>query len=444
MRNIPVAFDSNPEWRIELLKTLITIAFLALLVLTGCSSPSATGIKVHIQNGDYARAVHLADSVLAGPEAGNAEIWYWKARAHCFQQDWESATAAFGQAYRLDPTRKPAIAEFWSAFYNTANSRFTGGDMSGAMEVLSQGAEIAPERPEFPQMKGDIRLNQGETAEALDLFEEAFSLGSSMVSSIEAELAAEADPYRKEFLENEYYRVLSGAVLSSYNSARILENLFFNTEDETLKREYASRAVAILHSGIALDPTNPDLLETLAEIHLIQGNYDEALEVFNNAEGAIAQNEAEGWITHEEAETMKGELMLTRGFALLEMDRSGEALEQLEASRSLLGDNYRILATIAHANVLLERYEQSLSVLRQALALPGLEAEEMANLHYMVFVNENRLERDQASLEALLEAIRYDPDNAMYYDYLASTYSRLGRRQSAIEAMEKAERLRAQ
>lgn len=424
-------------------KALITIAVAAVLVLTGCSSPSTTGIKVHIQNGDYARAILLADSVLAGPEAGNAEIWYWKARAHSFQHDWENAAAAFGQTYRLDPARQPEIADFWTAFYNTANSRFTGGDIPGAMEMLDLGVEIAPDRPEFPQMKGDILLNQGETAEALDLFEDAFNLGTAMVSSIETEMAAEGDASRKEFLENEYYRVLSGAVLSSYNSARILENLYLHTEDDALKQEYASRAVSMLESGIALDPTNPDLLETLAEIYLIQGKYDEALEVFDNAEASINQNESEGWLTPEEADAMRGELMLTRGFALLEMERSEEALVQLEASRALLGDTYKVMATIAHANVLLERYEQSLDALRQALTLPGLEAGEMANLHYMVFVNESRLERDQASLEALLNAIQYDPENAMYYEYLASTYSRLGRRQQAIDAMEKAEELRS-
>jgi superkiller protein 3 len=426
-----------------LLKALITIAFVAVLVLTGCSSPSTTGIKVHIQNGDYTRAIALADSVLAGTEAGNAEVWYWKARAHSFQHDWENAAMAFGQTYRLDPTRKAEIADFWTAFYNTANSRFTGGDIPGAMEMLDLGAEIAPDRPEFPQMKGDILLNQGETAEALDRFEDAFNLGTAMVSSIETELATEADPSRKEFLENEYYRVLSGAVLSSYNSARILENLYLQTEDEALKQEYAARAVSMLESGIALDPTNPDLLETMAEIYLIQGKYDEALAVFDNAEASIGQNQAEGWITPEEADAMRGELMLTRGFALLEMERSEEALQQLEASRALLGDTYKVLATIAHANVLLERYEQSLEVLRQALTLPGLEAGEMANLYYMEFVNESRLERDQASLEALLSAIQYDPENAMYYEYLASTYSRLGRRQQAIDAMEKAEELRS-
>jgi len=433
------------ERRVELLKGIVTAALVvSLIAVSGCSSPAITGIKVHIQNGDYERAIALADSVLAGPEAANADVWYWKARAHSFIHDWENSAEAFSETYRLDPARQAEIADFWTVFYNTANSRFTAGDIPGAQEMLSTGAIIAPDRPEFPQMLGDILVNQGQVEEALDRFDEAFALGNAMVADLEAQKGIEADPARLEYLENEYYRVLSGAVLSCYNSARILENLYLRSEDEAQKEAHAARAVSILDAGLILDPTNPDLLETKAEILLVQGRYDEALAVYDNAEQSILLGETEGWITAEESASMRGALYLTRGFALLEMERSEEALTQLEASRSLIGDSYDVLATIAHANVVLERYEQSIAVLDQALALPGLTPEELGNLNYMVFVNNSRLERDQVSLEALLTAIQYDPQNAMYYDYLASTYSRLGRRQLAIQAMEKAEELRRQ
>ena len=293
-------------------------------------------------------------------------------------------------------------------------------------------------------MLGDILVNQGHVEESLDRFDEAFALGNAMITDLDAQRSAETDPARIEYLGNEYYRVLAGAVLSCYNSARILENLYLRTDDLLQKEAYASRAISILDAGLLLDPTNPDLLETRAEILLIQGMYDEALAVYDNAEQSILLGESEGWITPEESTAMRGALFLTRGFALLEMERSEEALAQLEASRGLIGDSYDVLATIAHANVVLERYEQSLTVLNQALALPGLTSEEMGNLNYMVFVNNSRMERDQVSLDALLTAIQYDPQNAMYYDYLASTYSRLGRRQLAIQAMEKAEELRRQ
>lgn len=423
-------------------KYLFVMALGAFLFLSGCSSPAITGIKVHIQNGDYERAIHLADSVLAGPEAANAEVWYWKARAHSFVRDWENSAEAFGQAYRLDPARQADIAEFWSVFYNTANSRFSDGDIPGALDMLRTGNSIAPERPEFPQMLGDIQLNQGGVEDALDRFDEAFSLGRAMVAELEREKAVETDPARLEYLENEYYRVLSGAVLSSYNSARILENLFLRSDDPAAKEGYALRAVAILNAGLEIDPMNPDLLETMGEILLIQGKYEEALSVYDNAEQSIVQGEAEGWITPEESASMRGALMLTRGFALLEMERYEDALTQLQSSRNLLGDSYDVLATMAHAYVLIENYQQSLAILNEAKAIQGLTPEELANLHYMVFVNNSRMERDQLALESLLAAIQYDPDNAMYYDYLASTYSRLGRRQQAIQAMEKAEELR--
>jgi tetratricopeptide (TPR) repeat protein len=424
-------------------KAILSVVVFSLLIL-GCSSPAVTGIKVHIQNGDYARAIHLADSVLAGPEANNADVWYWKGRAHSFTRDWENSALAFAEAYRIDPSRAEEIGDFWSVFYNTANARFSQDDTDGALEMLQTGMSISPKRPEFPQMLGDIQLNLGEVPEALNLFDEAFRLAAVMIGEIEAEMGRETDPARYDFLENEYYRVLSGAVLSSYNSARILESLYFRAEDPQEKAAHADRAMAILEAGLALDPMNPDLLETKAELLLVQGLFDQALQVYDDAEQAILQGEDEGWITAEESREMRGAVMLTRGFALLEMERYEEALGQLEESRGLIGDSYDLLATMAHANVLLERYEQSLAILNQAMGIQGLSSSEMSNLHYMVFVNYSRLERDQASLEALLMAIQYDSENAMYYDYLASTYSRLGRRQQAIQAMEKAEQLRRQ
>ncbi|MBN1434252.1 hypothetical protein JW921_05785, partial [Candidatus Fermentibacterales bacterium] len=60
---------------------LASVLLVSAVLLAACASPALTGIKVHIQNGEYEDAVHLADSVIAAGEGQNAEIWLWRGRA---------------------------------------------------------------------------------------------------------------------------------------------------------------------------------------------------------------------------------------------------------------------------------------------------------------------------------------------------------------------------
>ncbi len=60
----------------------------------------------------------------------------------------------------------------------------------------------------------------------------------------------------------------------------------------------------------------------------------------------------------------------------------------------------------------------------------------------MVYANYIRLEQDNDALQAILNAIQYDGNNADYYEYLAQTYSTLGRNSQAMEAMAKSQSLR--
>ena len=68
---------------------------LAVVLAASCASPALTGIKVHIQNGEYEDAVHLADSVIAGGEDQNADIWLWRGRALGSLRDYAGAAESF-------------------------------------------------------------------------------------------------------------------------------------------------------------------------------------------------------------------------------------------------------------------------------------------------------------------------------------------------------------
>ncbi|HOP26355.1 MAG TPA: tetratricopeptide repeat protein [Candidatus Sabulitectum sp.] len=426
-------------------KILVPVLVLAgLLMIAACSSPAVTGIKVHIQNGEYQDAIHLADSVIAGAEAENPEVWYWRGRAYSFMMDWEGSAESFKTAYELDPSYASSIINYWPSFYNAAANYVEADRIDEAVAMLETGMEIVPERPEFDQMLGQIALNAGEKQVALEHFLKSVDLAEVRIATLQERYAAETDPVLQEQIGEQLDRNISTVVLSSYNAGAILKNFYFATEDEAEKAALVEQAIAVFNRGIEADPSNADLMTGLAEIYILEEMYSEALAIYDNALIAIDQSLEDGWISPEDATAMRANVLLTRGFTFIEMERYDEGIQALEECRVTLGDTYQVLAMIGHANFVMENYDESLDIMTQLTQMDGLTAEEYANAWYMMYANYIRLERDNDALQAIQAAIQYDGDNADYYEFLAQTYSTLGRNAQAMEAMEKAQSLRNQ
>lgn len=415
-----------------------------LLLMAACSSPAVTGIKVHIQNSEYLEAIHLADSVLAGSERDNPEVWYWRGRAYSMIRNWEGSAESFKRAYELDPAYAANMVNYWPAFYNTSTTYVDAGNIDAAVGMLEAGKNIVPSRPEFDQMLGQIALNAGDTEVALERFLASIDLALARINLLQQRIAEAADPELAEQLTEEYDRMTSSVVLSSYNAGSILKSFYFNAEDEAEKADLLDRAVLIYSKGIETDPSNADLMTGLAEFYILAEQYDNALGIYDNALVAIDNGVEEGWITPEDASDMRANVLLTRGFTFIEMERYDEGIAALEECRTTLGDTYQVLAMIGHANFVMNNYAQSISVMTRLTEKEGLTSEEYANAWYMIYANNIRLEKDSDALQAILNAIQYDGNNADYYEYLAQTYSTLGRNSQAMQAMEKAQSLRSQ
>lgn len=425
----------------NLAKLLVSVAA-GLLIIAGCSSPAVTGIKVHIQNSEYQEAIHLADSVIANGEGSNPEVWYWKARAYSMMRVWDEAAVSFGKAYELDPLMAANIATYWPAFYNTATGYIEEGRIEDAISMLQTGGAIVPERPEFDQLLGDIALNRHDYEEAVARFEVSIELAIAQMDVIQTNIAESEDPAWIEQLNSEYDRMVQSVVLSTYNTGAVLENLYMNTEDEAAAADYMAEAVVVYTRGIEIDPSSADLLTGLAKFYILSEQYDEALATYDNALAAIDAGVEEGWIEEEEAADMRAGVLLTRGFTFIEMERFDDGIAALEECRAQMGNTYQVLAMIGHANFIMEQYNESIEVMEHLTEMDDLTNDEYANAWYMVYANYIRLEEDTDALQAILTAIQYDGDNADYYEYLAQTYSTLGRNSQAMEAMEKAQSLR--
>ena len=413
-----------------------------LLIVAGCSSPAVTGIKVHIQNSEYNEAIHLADSVIANGEGSNPEVWYWRGRAYSMMRIWDEAAVSFVKTYELDPLMAANLSNYWPAFYNTAASYIEEGRTEDAVSMLTAGREIVPERPEFDQMLGDMALNQDNYEVALAYFENAIELAVSQDQALRVRIDESLDPEITAQLETERDRMTQSVVLSSYNSGSILKRLYMNSEDEATAAEYMAEAVAVYTRALEIDPSSADLMTALAEFYILSEQYEEVLAIYDNALIAINAGVQDGWIAEEDATEMRAGVLLRRGFTYIEMERFDEGIAALEECRIQMGNTYQVLAMIGHANFIMENYSKSIEVMEQLTVMDGLTNDEYANAWYMLYANHIRLEEDSDALQAMLTAIQYDGDNAEYYEYLAQTYSTLGRNGLAMEAMEKAQSLR--
>jgi len=423
---------------------LVLTVVTGLLVLVSCSSPTVTSLKVYIQSGEYEEAIHLADSVIAADnEDINAELWMWRGKAMGLMGNSSGAAESFAAAYRLDPAIQVEFVDYWSVFYNTASTQASEGNVSAAFETLETGKMIFPTRPEFDQLMGDIKLNQGNDADALVSFLNAWELSDALIEDLQA-LVDEAsdDSDMLVFWEEELEDAIVNGILSLYNAGAISISLSSQVEDGAEKAVLIGNALDAYNTALEHDPANTEILTAVAEAHLLTGDFEKALGIFDRALLGVEQGVAEGWLTEDDAREMVGNIRLTRGFALLEMGEYEEAIIELNETLELLGGNYNVLANVAHAFFQMENYEEALNYLDDIVILDGVAGDQLAYTHYMRFACYIRLEEDQDAAVALETALDFDPDNAEYWEFLASTYSRLGRRSDALEAMQKATDLR--
>ncbi len=420
----------------------VIVAVIALLMtLAACSSPVVTGMKVHMQNQEYEDTIHLADSVIAEGDSLNAEIWFWRGRAQTNMNRWLSASESFAKTWELDTQGKHDISEYWFAIFNAAASIMNEGDIDSAVELLQTGAEMYPERPDFDLMMGDINLNvHSDNTAALESFQSASRKATALIPAMELQISETSDPYMADYYSQSLDQITIICIQALYNSGSVLSIMSLNLPEEEAS-DLIEQAKAEYRKALEIDPTNVDVLEVLADTYMLEGDYESAIDIFNNAFIQIDQGVTEGWLDPEEAIEIKANMMITKGYAYIEMGEFDQAISELNAAQDLIGNDFIVLSTLAHANFVMENYDEALSILDSALMIEGLTNDALANTYYTRFACFSRKEMDREAADALETAIEFNPDNARYWELLASTYSRLGRRNDAIDAMQKAQDL---
>ncbi len=415
----------------------IPLALTAIAALTACQSPIVTGIKVHMQNNEYQAAVHLADSLIATGDSLDAELWYWKGRAEASLSDWVESARSLQTAHELAPGEHD-MSDYWFTFFNAAGTLLGDGEVTEAVDLLETGNAIIPGRPNFDLMLGDVELNMNSDLDAaLERFLSAADKGAELMTELEAQLEDADDPMTYEYYAQDLDMVTLTTLQAHYNAGSVLSMMAQQSPDQPA--ELLQQARDQYMAALDIDPTNVDALEAVAESYMLEGEYDAAIETFDEALTQIEVGVSEGWLDQAEADELRANMLVSKGYALMEMEEMQEAIAELQAAREIIGDDYLILATMANVRFAMEEYEQALERLGETLGIEGLSPDELASVYYTQFACYNRLEQDEEAAEALETALQFAPENARYWELLASTYSRLGMRNEAIEAMEKAE-----
>ncbi|MCK4505417.1 MAG: tetratricopeptide repeat protein [Candidatus Aegiribacteria sp.] len=420
---------------------VIVTAITLLMTLAACSSPAVTGMKVHMQNQEYEDIIHLADSVIARGDSLNAEIWFWRGRAQISMNRWADASESFEKTWELDTEGKLDISDYWFAFFNAAASVMNEEEIDSAVELLQTGAEINPERPDFDLMMGDINLNiYSDHAAALESFQIASQKAMALIPVMELEISEASDPYMADYYSQNLDQIITICIQALYNSGSVLSIMSLNAPEEDIPG-LLEQAKAAYIKALEIDPTNVDVLEAIADTYLLEGDYESAIGIYNEAFIQIDLGVSEGWLDPEEADDIKANMMISKGYAYIEMEDFDQAINELNAAQDLIGDDFVVLSTLAHAHFVMENYDEALSMLDSAIMIEGLSNDAMGNAYYTKFACYSRKEMDEEAAEALETALEFQPDNARYWELLASTYSRLGRRNDAINAMQQAQDL---
>jgi len=424
---------------LNLNRSLILTVIAVFAMLTACGSPIVTGMKVHMQNQEYDEIIQLSDSVIAEGDSLNAEIWFWRGRAFTEKSQWTEAAESFDKANELDESGSLALNEFWFVFFNSAANTLNEGDFESAVDMLEAGIQIAPDRPDFELMLGDVELNRNNDYQAaLQDYQNASRKARALIATLQEMIDDTSDPYTLDYYNQNLDKARNLCIQALYNSGSVMTMIVMDNDSEEESQESIQQIKDIYAEALDIDPTNIDVLDALAGVYMLEGDYDSAIGIYDEAADNINIGVSEGWLDESEASDMMANILVSKGYAYIEMEDYDNAITELNQARDIIGDDFIVLSTLAHANFVLENYDEALSILDTALMIDGLTPDELASAYYIKYACYNRKEMDSEAAEALETALEFQPDNADYWRYLASTYSRLGRRNDAINAMEKA------
>jgi tetratricopeptide (TPR) repeat protein len=359
-----------------------------------------TRLRTYFKASNHARIVELCDVALKGaPEDRQAALYTWRGWNHLSLGHLDAATADLEAARRLKASESELeLAQAWVATMS--------GDAAAAVRLADRVDELAGGKPWSRTKQIEMRLRTGDMAKAEELI----------------------DKNAKLFVQDKEAKIFYGELATAFFGAGLLEQAeeaarravgsdprpkdlhsLVNLAWVVMRRGNNDEARRLLEQGLEISPQNAGLLYTLAVSDLLEGDAEAA-------ERRVGELLAEG--------PVRAEGYFIRSYALAQQGRFAEAEKDARRAFSMTPGRagHALLAWILVAGEI--DVKQGLDLAEAALTMPEHFHAEMFKLPFTAPAEHSaglaflKLGRKEEAVEMLERAATLRPDRQLIRDDL--------------------------
>ena len=139
------------------------------------------------------------------------------------------------------------------------------------------------------------------------------------MADVQAMLDDTDDPYMLDYYSQNLAQARNLFIQALYNSGSVLTMIALDATEEEMP-EYIQQAKDAYAKALLADPTNIDMLDALAGAYMLEADYASAIAIYDEAFANIELGLAEGWLEPEEANVIMANMLVSKGYAYIEME----------------------------------------------------------------------------------------------------------------------------
>jgi len=254
---------------------LVSVLFLGILIIAGCTSKEVTSAKVYIQQDDWEKAQEqLEQAVVMYPE--DAEAHALLGEAYARKGEFEKMNKEFEASLAINSNHAERITyvreKNWVENFNRGVAKVKANAFAEALDQFKKCEIIDPKRPDSFKNAAFVYLRMDSTDKAIENYETVLKLEpeDTKVMLQLGSLYYDLKDYEKSIATMD--RILA---IEPDNIEAISQKAFaFDSMGESEK------AFEAYSDALQKKPGDPDLLFNLGRLHYMRKDYKEAINQF--------------------------------------------------------------------------------------------------------------------------------------------------------------------
>ncbi|MFC1713796.1 tetratricopeptide repeat protein [Candidatus Poribacteria bacterium] len=321
------------------------------------------------------------------------------------KEDTAKAIQHFKQALKLERTYPPAKRNLSKVYIARGKELINAGAHQAAIELLLDGVEFFPDKPELYNSLGSAYAGAKQFQEAIDVYTKALSINPAFTLArvnIASSYNNQGVKYAEAGLWNKAVGSYNQALRLMPDMAEAEKNLsaaYWNQASSSSKAGQNKESVIAYKRFLEREPDSKEAYNNIGAVYFRMGDYQAAVDAFRNAlkidpaDVGFKENLA---IAHHK-----------QGIDLIEKGDIAEAITTLKSGLKVAPDNVSIHLSMAQAYQRLGKWDETTKYINKALEL---EPDSDAALNMMAALNIHRGNE-------YLQAERYD-QALEYYGYI--------------------------